>query len=117
MQHQAFAQSSATVNETTENVSEGPETALAETTDQLADEDFTLVPESTQWPTGPLVLVLVLSMMCMLALLRGVSSLAVGLIFAVPMLVFCLWLVIRSTMHIIGSEEDSYPGRADHPSH
>jgi hypothetical protein len=49
--------------------------------------------------------------------MRGVSSLVVGLIFAVPMLVFCLWLVIRSTMHIIGSEEDSYPGRADHPSH
>jgi Flp pilus assembly protein TadB len=115
MQDQAFEQSSATVTET--SVSESARTALAEATDQLADEDFTLVPESTQWPTGPLVLVLVLSMLCVLALMRGVSSLVVGLIFAVPMLVFCLWLVIRSTMHIIGSEEDSYPGRADHPSH
>jgi Zn-dependent protease with chaperone function len=107
MHDQAFEHSSATLTETTSSASEA----------SGADENFMLVPESTQWPTGPLVLVLVLSMMCMLALMRGVSSLVVGLVFAVPMLVFCLWLVIRSTMRLIGSEEDSYPGRADHPGH
>jgi hypothetical protein len=107
---------STTVSETAAGTDQTAAMAVAPADEHGADqagaeEGFMMVPEETSWPTGPLVLVLVLSMLCVLALMQHVSSLAVGLIFAVPVLVFWLWLVIRSTMRVIGPEEDIYPDR------
>ncbi len=107
---------STTVSEASSSGGQGTATVVAPAGEHhadasAADEGFMMVPEETSWPTGPLVLVLVLSMLCVLALMQHVTSLAVGLIFAVPVLVFWLWLVIRSTMRVIGPEDEIYPDR------